>query len=224
MTGDEFGSRESLMQDYRWFARYNEAKFIRQKAEAEYSERKNEVKSWVKNRIEQNLDRICKDIIRSQFSEEKTEHPCRFFMTEMKGEWWRNVSTHDAITFAKDRLARFRRPGTERYPLHNNADAGCWFADDAPCSYILKAHAIYTSDLLYLTGCSSADELPDVLQHWMHSRYDHGYAGNHILERVDPMDWVVKNPWDELHFDVVIGIGKKYLSKAKKELGLHISS
>lgn len=222
MTGDEFGSAESLIRDYTWYARYNAAEFIKKKAKDEFEARKDEVFSWVKSRIEQNLERISKDILREILSKEKTEHPCDFYMTELKGDWHEHMSPRGTIVFVKDRKAAFRRPGSCISPLWNNADAGCWFSEDAPCSYLIKARAIEMEDLLYLTGCESAEELPDVLRHWHNSDYGSAgmYRGNHILDRIDPMDWVVSSPWDELRFSPLIGIGKKYLSKVKKELGI----
>lgn len=208
------------MNDYRWYARYNVAKCIRQKAVAEYNERKNTVSAWAQERIEQNLEKICRDILQEKLSGEKKEHPCKFSMVELKGEWWDKLSTHKTFIFVKDRKARYRRPGTVSYPLHNNADAGCWFADDAPCSYLLKVRVYDMKDLLYVTGCASTTELPDVLQHWLSNSYGYRNTGNQNLDRVDPLDWVVKDPWGDMSFDTIIGIGKKYLSQVKKELGI----
>lgn len=219
MTGDEFGTAESLMQDYRWYARYNIAKFIRKKAEEEFKAREKEVVAWVRTRVEQNLERICKDIIRAHLAEEKQqEHPCHFAFVEMKDNWWEKVSTAGAMKFAKDRQAT-GRPGESNYAFYTNARTGCYFSENAPCSYILKARAFYIEDLLYLTGCSSVEELPDVLRNWRGGYTANDYEGNCILERTDPISWVAKNPWKELQFNPMIGIGKKYYAKVKKELG-----
>lgn len=220
MTGDEFGSKENLMQDYRWFARYNSAKFINRKAKEEYKQRKAEVTTWVKGRIQQNLERISKDIIYYGLSKNKSEHPCNFYVIPMTRDPWLN--TEGCYKFAKDRKAYLRRSGEDSSWLFNNvADTGCWFSESAPCSYILKAKAYHVEDLLYLTGCASVEELPDVLRHWKCATRAGGsdYIGNSILDRVDPMDWVVENPWEDLRFDIVIGVGKKYFARVKKELG-----
>lgn len=220
MTGDEFGTAESLMEDYRWFARYNIAKFINKKAQEEFKAHEKEVVSWVRARVEQNLERICKDIIRAHLMGEKQEqHPCRFTFVEMKGNWWEKVSGNGTMKFAKDRKAT-GRPGESNYAFYTNARTGCYFSEDAPCSYILKANAYYSEDLLYLTGCSSVEELPDVLRQWRGCYTADDYEGNCNLERTDPISWVAKNPWKKLEFNPMIGIGKKYFAKVKKELGL----
>ena len=220
MTGDEFGSKENLMQDYRWFARYNTAKFINRKAKEEYERRKAEVTSWVKARIQQNLERISKDVIYYNLSKDTPEGHCSFYTIPMERDPWRH--TVNCYKFAKDRKAYLRGPckDSSAWLFNNVADTGCWFSEDAPCSYILKVKPYYVEDLLYLTGCSSVEELPDVLQHWKCASLPgmSDYTGNCILERVDPMDWVVKNPWEDLRFDIVIGVGKKYFSKVKREL------
>lgn len=215
MTGDEFGSQENLMKDYRWFARYNTARFINRKAKEEFKASEKEIVAWVRGRIEKNLERIVKDIVYFSLAKSK-KHPCGFSITEYKGKWWEAVSTLRTMPFAKDREARYRRNGESYYPFRTNASAGCWFAEDAPCGYVLKAQAYSLEDLLYLTGCDSADELPDVLQHWHDNK---GYIGNERFERTDPMSWALTNPWNKLDFNPLIGIGKKYYSKVKKELG-----
>jgi len=215
MTGDEFGSAEDLMRDYRWHARYNAAKFVRKRAEEEFAARKDEVSRWLKDRITQNLETICRDIIRDQFTERKEKHPCQFSMVALKGEWYQSFSTRDCLLYVKSRTGNPRD-----YPLQNNSMARCWFADNAPCSFLLRASAVHLEDLLYLTGCRSAEDLPDVLRHWHHSHHVRPYTGNSILQRIDPMDWVLKSPWDDLRFDPVIGIGKKFLFHVKRDLGI----
>ena len=49
-------------------------------------------------------------------------------------------------------------------------------------------------------GCEIKD-LPDVLQHWVHGDI---YSGNPILQKIDPVDWVIKNPWSDLKFGVAV--------------------
>lgn len=214
MTGDEFGSAEDLMKDYRWFARYNTAKFIQQKACEEFTARKDDVNEWVRTHIEQNLERICKDILRYKYEGVKEAHGCQVALVPIAES--DNIKTYDAYRFAKQR---------GRKPIYYTpATTGCWFAEDAPCSYLMRISPIDLKDLLYLVGCDNADELPDVLQNWRSNGWDGPTTGNHILDRVDPMDWVVKNPWGDLHFNVLIGIGKKHLSKVKKELGVDENS
>lgn len=221
MTGDEFGTREGLLNDYAFFARYNAAKFIDMKAQEEFKARKAEVLSWAKERITANLERIAKDVLSSKLSGNNKDHPCRFSMVEFQNEGWRYLDTYHSYIFFTD-----RRPADLQnrnvFDHGRKADVGCYFSENAPCSYLLKAEAIWLEDLLYLTGCETPQELPDVLQHWYNGSYSTAemYTGNHLLARVDPMDWVASNPWTELKFNVVIAIGKKYLNKTKKDLGI----
>lgn len=210
MSGDEFGSAEDLMKDYLWFARYNAAKVVQQKAQEEYQARKEEVKKWVKDRIQNNLDRIFQDVLRYKYYGEKNGHDCRIAMVEMNSH--DTFKTYDAYQFIRGRNGKS--------PSYTPSTTACWFNADTPCGYLIRISPITVDDLLYLTGCETKDELPDVLQNWRSNGWAGETIGNSILDRIDPMDWVVKNPWGDLHFNVLLGVGKKHLAKVKKDLNI----
>lgn len=211
MTGDEFGSAEQIMNDYRWFARYNAAKFINEKAKEEFEAKKDEVTKWMMERVSANVERLCKDAVLN-IEGEKREHPgfCQMFSLK-EFEYYDGRNTVKFIK-AKDK---------RRDALANANNARCYFSPDAPCSYIITYRFRTVDDLLYATGLQSVDELPEFLRNY-HSSGSSPYTGNHILDRVDPMDWVVHNPWNDLFFSICVGVGKKWLAQARKELNLSI--
>ena len=45
-------------------------------------------------------------------------------------------------------------------------------------------------------------------------------AGNHILDRVDPAEWALHNPWNDLNFNVVVQLSKRAYNRVRKELGM----
>jgi len=65
----------------------------------------------------------------------------------------------------------------------------------------------------------SVDQLPWQLRNWHRGGLD-PYSGNHILDRCDPIDWVLKNPWSALSFRVGIAFSKRGFNARRKALGL----
>ena len=219
MTGDEFGTEKELMEDYRWYARHNIAAFINKKAKEEFEVRKSEVEKWVKDRIEANIPRLYEDMAKSCLTK-SSDNPylncCNLYAYNTEFIKWKPSGVHMRFVGCKH----------GDFPFCPQNNARCYFSD-APCGYILFGEAQNVDDLVYLTGCKSVDELPDVLQHWYpDTSMDHyelnDYEGNPILERIDPMDWVCKNPWNDLSFKLFIGVGKKYLKNTAKKLGVEI--
>ncbi|MCP5904876.1 hypothetical protein NL378_29335, partial [Klebsiella pneumoniae] len=60
------------------------------------------------------------------------------------------------------------------------------------------------------------EEMPIYLQHW--NPGDDAYVGNHILQRIDPLEWRLDNPWDQLSFHVSIYLSKRGLAQVRKSL------
>jgi hypothetical protein len=60
--------------------------------------------------------------------------------------------------------------------------------------------------------------MPIWLQHWYTME---PYDGNPILERTDPADWAIKNPWHEhLQIQVGLALSRKAFNAARERLGL----
>lgn len=60
---------------------------------------------------------------------------------------------------------------------------------------------------------SVIEDMPDVLQHW--NKYE-PYVGNHILNRIDPLEWMIENPWLELNTKIQIHLSKRAFNNLKK--------
>lgn len=223
MSGDEFGTAEQLQADYRWYARHNAVQSLSQQAQEEYDREHKALEEWVKKRMEENIPRIAKDLVLwtdKKDRKEEFEHPCHIGKASLDdfdkdhGYWEFTSGYHVYAKTKSDKWAH------HRYPLDNKAYARCWF-EDTPCHYLLKAFATTAEDLAYLTGCESIAELPELLQHWRNGQYTNAkrYYGNSILDRIDPLAWKFKNPWLDLTFGLVIGVGKKYMNNIRKENG-----
>lgn len=215
MTGDEFGTQKELMDDYRWFARHNIAAYINKKAKEEFAAREKEVMQWVRDRAEANVHNLFKEITETALTPDKEINrlgSCKLYIYDT--DYHKREVGRIPMKFVKCKEGI--------HPFYPHKNARCYFTE-APCSYILFCEPQNVKELAYMTGCQSVEELPDVLQHW-HGPYSTAddYEGNCILQRVDPMDWVCQNPWDELTFGMVIGVGKKHLKQLALELGVAI--
>lgn len=70
--------------------------------------------------------------------------------------------------------------------------------------------------LALLAGCE-VDDLPVFLQNWWAQKQ---YKGNSILDRLDPLDWLPKNPWFTEKFNVVLGLSKSTWNQLLRERNL----
>ncbi len=76
--------------------------------------------------------------------------------------------------------------------------------------------------LALIFGVAESD-LPWPLQHWFSSE---PYDGNCILDRLDPIDWVLRNPWSDVHqyghlqLDLAIYLSRSGYHARRKALGL----
>ena len=221
MTGDEFGTAEELQADYRWYARYNAIQALTQQAQEEFDREHKALEEWVNARMKANLERIATDVVLWSDAKERGEdisHPGKISMASMQDfsrehGYWNFTSPYHV--YARSKGNRWH----QEHPLENLSLARCQF-EDAPCCYLLKAFATTAEDLAYLTGCESVQDLPELLQHWRNGQYTNGdfrrYYGNPILARIDPLAWKFENPWLDLRFGLVIGVGKKFVSKIRK--------
>jgi hypothetical protein len=60
-------------------------------------------------------------------------------------------------------------------------------------------------------------KLPWPLQHWCTSE---PYTGNNILDRVDPQDWRLDNPWRHLELRITVALCKREFARLRKVHGL----
>jgi hypothetical protein len=70
-----------------------------------------------------------------------------------------------------------------------------------------------------------ATDLPWQLQHWVHR--DGGYQGNPILNRLDPAEYALENPWmgitrrgRGLGLSVGVSLSKRAVNRIRKKLGM----
>ena len=98
--------------------------------------------------------------------------------------------------------------------------------DDTIASYHVTINPQDASDLALLLDCKIKD-LPWQLQVWTSKRID--YHGNPNLNRLDPAEWKLKNPWvGDTHNDgqgglklsLGLSLSKRAVARIRKKLGM----
>lgn len=216
-----FGKPEEMDADRRWLARFNQAKHIQMLADEEFEARKEEIWAWYEERVRANADMFLEAAARGSLS----------------GEILKSRGTFDKAAAEGDLVSQWYRKNDCPWYLPN--DTGCVRLYDhrhgvSPvtghrtwgklhCHVSGQAASVWTlfkpytaNSLALLAGCAVSD-LPDVLQHWLRSER---YVGNSILDRLDPMDAHLKNPWISCCFYVVLGLSKQQFNHMLKIRGL----
>lgn len=217
-----FGTRETLAQDRLFIARFNFAKQIGVHAEAEYDERKDEVREWYRARVTDNLLQLTHWAMHE-----------RVWVADGLQDGWNSFTNTPALV--RKQSVRNEIAGAEHLfhsILHrvNLADRdnrfrlggvhiGDWRGNNPLCTLHgtrASYYVVYTptnpDELAALAGCA-VEELPDVLQHW--NLLD-PYTGNHLLRRIDPILWAAHNPWQQLDLSVRLAFSKRAIAQLEK--------
>ena len=222
MDSTSFGTREEVLADQRWFARYNKAKLLNRELWNEFEATKDEVARWYENTVRNNLENLLDYVAHGELTVKTLRHPMSFTSGYDSDE--SNILLiqdkqgigHTRVRWSQSHSSVLIDGGRDEH-----SSAGFYGRRCAINQTLATLRAIFhptTPEALgLLCGCS-VSELPDVLQHWTG---DHPYYGNSILDRLDPLDWVIKNPWQEkMQFGVTIYLSKSGYNQARKERGL----
>lgn len=215
-----FGTRSSMERDRVWVARWNQAQAIGMAAAVEYRKTWRRVFSWFSRRVQARQHEILCAITRREWIEKYAEPITEFASPP--------VSSNDMIRMRKtcrgrgfywpfpwvtpesgvvSMLEGWMAPSMSRLP--RSVISG----ERARMFVLLKPETAV--GIAELAGCSVSD-LPVPLQHWsLRSNYD----GNDILDRLDPLDTMVGNPWKRLLFEVRIGVSKNDWNGLVREHG-----
>lgn len=203
-----FGSREKIVADQRWAARYNKAVVIQRAAHVEYVTRKSEVLETYRTMVTCNVERLLTAIARGELIAPAHPFKPQGFGDEKnaKDQNMLQVGTVDSIpTYGYHHLP----------PVPRRGDPTC-YVNGTKASIVGVFHPKTAQALAILCGCDVSD-LPDVLQHWTKADL---YEGNPILDRIDPMEWVVENPWRNLNMEIAIYLSKRGYNQLRKNVGL----
>jgi hypothetical protein len=243
MSGTKFGTPAELEADRRFLARYNVARQVKLHAAREFAEREAEVKAWFKKRVIKNKATLIQYAINKSIWLEHGRFG-NFAGLEGVGSRQRHVETSEPArgegSFPGDKLKLVVHDFIQHYDLTLPSKSMDWsdmysrmsglnmggdYYDSrgsyrgASCA-ITEARASTATvffpstalEIAVLCGCT-VEDLPDVLQTWAKMT---PYRGNSILSRIDPMVWVVENPWHRMDFRVRIPFSILGRRKAEK--------
>lgn len=207
-----FGSKEKLEHDRMWVARCNQMKVIQAAAEREYMDSKEALLSFVNDKVRANIASIFKACATAEWMLPDYDWTFSFNGSYQKAEPRNIVAQND------DPFGTWGGSGTiflgeydrDRYPHYR-----C-FVNDGAASIFTRITTSCPQDLATILGLP-IEQLPVGLQHWYKQE---PYSGNHILNRLDPQDWVLENPWMRLKFVIKIALSKRGLNQIRRDNNL----
>ena len=205
-----FGTKEELEKDRLWIARLNQASVVNKLAHEDFEKRHKEIEAWYQSKLEENAEFIIDLCVKGECV--LTHHPVRQMFGDHK-PFKRDIMTQ---VFGNDMPSR----GFYSYFLaETDIFKSKWLcATDgyttATVLTFIQPHE--ASHAAFLCGMNLED-MPEEIQHW---GSEDPYVGNHILQRLDPEDWEIQNPWRNLNMNVSIALSKSFFNKRRKELNL----
>ena len=191
----EFGTEAEIRKDRIWIARHNMAQYIQKCAEEEYEERKASVRSWYVAQIERNRDDLLRRVALEIGGGKPEDGAVAPIVRDVKSSDWSYANWPQNVIGGGAK--------TEKN--------GCLLTGAKP-SLRAQFRPRCAKHLAILAGCV-VDALPDVLQHWLR---EPDYHGNHLLNRLDPMNYVVRNPWSRLELTVDLFLSKRGAAEIRK--------
>ena len=229
-----FGTREQIERDRQWTARYNQCQLVQRLAEREFKATEKEIRAWVTERLEARTDWLIEQAVRADLTvtvtrryfagiqheggvkTETYEHPLVDVEIGKNPRMWGRNSIYIPPIFEGENALGQRREVAPR----------CAITGTKTISYVARVAPEDANSVATILGCTF-DELPWQLQVWA-SKIDRDYTGNHLLNRLDPSDWVLHNPWvQSAHWtscsfpiSAIVWLSKRGVNRRRKELGL----
>jgi hypothetical protein len=218
LPSTHFGTKEQLEKDRMFLARYNFAVQIDALARNEYERRKDEITKWYRERVAANLDAV-KSWVRDGVTWIEDDHEAGHHA----GYRYHPKVTVDGVMREVNLRSIFQPWEWENTYVRQHLIGSHYiggFKEGRPLCAVngTKATYVYTvnpgtpEELAMVAGCGLAD-LPDVLRHFT-LKQPHGR--NYILQRVDPVEWVVNNPWSDGDYRVSLLLSKRAFAALDK--------
>ena len=218
-----FGTRENLLANRMFIARVNYVRQIAALADQEYQDTHKEVLKWYTTAVQRNramilqmagcgLIWIDETNVKSRSYSNRTGPVVALGMSKFANIDGLPITMRSLTRLVPVKTRRFSDQslyGTVNVEKYNEyTGRECVFTQNKP-SYGVVLSPANAFEVALLAGVK-VDQLPDVLQHYDLSER---YIGNHLLDRLDPMDWALKDPWQKLDLQVGVPVSKRGLSK-----------
>ena len=219
-----FGTKEKLEKDRIWAARVNQMHAINKLAKDEHEATKKELLIWLHQKLESRGDFFADAAAKGEL----------LGPVFTRGESFDGTKAHITTGKLLHYQIQAKRYGGEyedSYVYFPSRDKG----DMTFTDYAMKTYPCYDRPdvnasifTIFVPNCPEAlaiflgvpvTELPWQLKNW-HPNNIEPYAGNHLLNRLDPIDWVLNNPWGEYKFRVGMSLSKRAYAARRKALNL----
>lgn len=214
----EFGTEEELSRNRRFLARHNMAQQIQRLADKEFENTRDDVEKWVAKAIARNAPALLAAIASGEFKAQLSADQaacCGLSRTDGNRQPLRhvgNILRMGPKTEFQDHFGpKWFSYGGFTWSSGFDRDYLCAL-NEAKASICARFEPRTAEALATLCGVA-VEQLPEVLQNWAPKK-DH--RANHILDVVDPMDWVVNDPWTKFDPSLSIYLSKSGLNKIRK--------
>ncbi|MDA4133720.1 MAG: hypothetical protein OK454_11450, partial [Thaumarchaeota archaeon] len=239
LDATSFGTSAAIQRDRLWVARTNQMKAIQRFADDEYNREHDNILKWYNDALVKNREALLDACARGELNLPAwvTKEGGHFSGKEMKKEA-PSLRQEQGTSWSKSHsYYGFHRPyQCLSETVEEQVPSRGWRRQMRTVRYVMCAErttvkaSIFTvikvtcpEALATLCGVK-VEDLPWALQHWYN---DHPYHGNSILNRLDPEDWVLHNPWmpegwrsTGLQLDVGVAHCKLAFAARRKTLGL----
>lgn len=216
----DFGTSEQLVADNEYVARYNQAKVTHHLAVEEFERRQDEILAWYAEKVQANRSFLINAACNMQLVLPVIYENGTFsaeLLTKSENRLYIEYDRNGHCSTPK-RCGLWRQHGV-LIGGFSRVKGGKWYCallPDTTANLSVFIEIDNPGAISVVTGVP-VNELPDVLQHYQRCE---PYTGNHILNRVDPMEWVVDNPWKKLHLSIKIVLSRKGFKERRKLLHL----
>lgn len=196
-----FGTTQQLREDRLYTARRNLAEHIEREATIEFNARKGEVAAWYKAALMKNLPFLLKLAVDAQ------RDPIQY----------RHTKTRVLVGNTKTEADKFQYENRFHAARLSELSSGKWLCivNGSASTYRVNFYPRTAADIALLTDLDICD-LPDVLQNWLPEQ---PYTGNHLLDRLDPVETVLHDPWHRFETQAELYLSKSGLNKISKTYG-----
>ena len=208
-----FGTRETIERDRLWIARRNQTTVVQRLAEAEFEREKDTTIAWFVDAIRLRREFLLNAAARGELVLPSVDRYSGFrygLDAKDRNVAKRHYERHSALWGIEGKFSLSEWDRTKGY----------WTCSERP-----EIIATVVTDLLptcpealaALLGFQMVESLPWPLQHWCPIE---PYTGNEILDRLDPEDWALDNPWNKIRFGVRVPQCRRAIQARRKALGL----
>jgi hypothetical protein len=217
-----FGPKDRIVKDRAWVGRMNYVKAIQRLANEEYERTREDVLGWYRAAIERNREMLVSAVVREELL-------LPIWLAAQFAHRAASVTeVHNAVRVClakeQDRSKFLYLPTGGMTICGGHTDR--WMCLDYPQTpaSIYGKITITCPEAIAIVTATPIEQLPWALQHW---RTDDPYVGNSILDRLDPEDWQLDNPWRPdshrgggIRLDIGVALSKSAHNERRKALGL----